>query len=275
MELQSTENARDRAAWPHRATAHGKVGPREAIGEAIGRWLAPAVAAIARRRNARMFHPDGHTFAGRVVAAGEGAYADLGQRLAGRALVRVGPALWRNGIEAFDVLGFAIRIRPGDGPALDHQPSTLDQDLLFATIRSPLTMVFSPFTTDASDFAGNTYWAVSPFAIGDLRRVELRLRPVDPKRTKGTRVERLREAVRSGHALWQLEARRTLTLTWNSIAHVILERETSIDQAALRFDPFRSGAGIEPVGLVHAIRRAAYPASQHARPQRSAPRRPR
>lgn len=270
MELHSKEEARDRAARSQRASAH-VVGAREAIGLAIGRWLAPAVAAISRMRKARMFHPEGHTFAGRVVAAGEGAYAELAGRLTGRALVRLGPALWRNGIEYFDVLGFALRIRPGNGAVLDHQPSPIDQDLLFATIRSPLTMVFAPFTTDASDFAGNTYWAVSPFAVGDLRRVELRLRPVDPKRTEGTRVERLREAVRSGHAIWVLEARRTLTLRWHSVAHVILEHEAAIDQAALRFDPFRTGAGIEPVGLVHAIRRAAYPASQEARPQRSSP----
>lgn len=275
MKPQSTEHVRERAARPHRAGAHGVAGPREAIGEALGRWLAPAVAAVSRMRNARMFHPEGHTFSGRVVAAGEGAYAELGERLAGRALARFSPALWRNGIESFDVLGFAIRIRSGDGPVLDHQPSLNNQDLLFATIRSPLTMVFSPFTTDASDFAGNTYWAVSPFAVGDLRRVELRLRPIDPKRTRGTRIERLREAVRSGHALWQLEARRTLTLAWKPVVHVILERETAIDQAALRFNPFRSGAGIEPVGLVHAIRRAAYAASQDARPTQSLPRRSR
>lgn len=264
MNPQTTDHVRQRASRPDRARTH--TGPREAVGLAIGRWIAPTVAAISRMRKARMFHPEGHTFVGHVVAAGEGAYADLGQRLTGSALVRFAPALWRTGIEYFDVLGFALRIRPGDGAVLDHRPSVVDQDLLFATIRSPLTMAFSPFTTDASDFAGNTYWAVSPFAIGELRRVELRLRPVDPKRTKGTRIDRLNEAVRSGRASWRLEARRTLTLRWHPVAHVILEQPAAIDQAALRFDPFRSGAGIEPVGLVHAIRRAAYAASQDARP---------
>jgi hypothetical protein len=149
----------------------------------------------------------------------------------------------------------------------------LDQDLLFATIRSPLTMVFAPFTTDASDFAGNRYWAVSPFATLELGRVELRLTPVDPKRTKGTRIERLREAVRSGHAIWELQARRTLTRPWHPVADLIVEREAAVDQAALRFDPFRDGAGIEPVGLVHAIRRATYAASQDARPRMGSARR--
>lgn len=212
-----------------------------------------------------MFHPEGHTFTGRVVATGEGSYAELGRRLAGRALVRLSPALWRNGTEHLEVLGLALRMRPGGGPALDHVPIAIDQDILFATIRSPLTMVLSPFTTDASDFAGNRYWAVSPFAVAELGRVKLRLSPVDRKRTKGRRIERLREAVRSGHAIWQLDARRTLTRRWHPVAHLIVEREAAVDQVALRFDPFRTGAGVVPVGLVHAIRRAAYAASQHAR----------
>jgi len=273
MQVHSVDSAPDRASTPQRATPHTVSGLRETIGEAIGRWLAPAVARISRSRNARMFHPEGHTFTGRVVSAGEGPYKDLGRRLAGRALVRLSPALWRNGVEHFDVLGLALRVRPGDGPALDQIAGRTDQDLLFATIRSPLTMMFSPFTTDASDFIGNTYWAVSPFAIGEKYRVEIRLVPVDPKRTKGTRVDRLREGVRSGHAIWRLEARRTLTLHWYPVAHLVVEREAAIDQAALRFDPFRSGAGVEPVGLVHAIRRAVYAASQHARPSQSSPRR--
>src|SRR5688572_3541022 len=36
-----------------------------------------------------------------------------------------------------------------------------DTDLLTATIRSPLTMLGSPLFTDATDFVGNRYWAVS------------------------------------------------------------------------------------------------------------------
>jgi hypothetical protein len=40
----------------------------------------------------------------------------------------------------------------------------------------------------------------------------------------------------------------------------------AIDQGRLRFDPFRNGRGIEPVGFVHNLRRAAYWTSQRARP---------
>jgi hypothetical protein len=39
-----------------------------------------------------------------------------------------------------------------------------------------------------------------------------------------------------------------------------------LDQEALRFDPFRDGRGITPVGFVHSMRKLTYLASQRARP---------
>jgi hypothetical protein len=268
------EPAVERTPGAGRAKPHGILRLRERIGDAIGRSWAPAVAAIARMRNARMFHPEGHTFSGRIERGGFGPYAELGQRLEGHVLARYSQALWRNESEHLDVLGVALRIRPRDGEVLDHRAKPGDQDLLFATIRSPLTMVLSPFTTDASDFVGNRYWAVSPFEAPPIGRVELRLSPVHPPhppwhlggRGRARRIDRLRQAVGSGRAVWLLEARRTLTIGWFAVAELVLEREVKIDQAALRFDPFRTGAGVEPVGLVHAIRRATYAASQAARP---------
>jgi hypothetical protein len=50
------------------------------------------------------------------------------------------------------------------------------------------------------------------------------------------------------------------------MAIVRLTERAHVDQAELRFSPFRADRGIEPVGFVHAIRRGAYAASQHARP---------
>lgn len=252
-------------------------GVRERVGSVIGRLWAPVIAALARARRARMFHPDGHTFAGVARAASEpGAPADaelaaIGEALAGRVLARFSGALWRGEVERFDVLGLALRFRPGTGAPLDHQPRPGDTDLLTATIRSPLTMLAAPLFTDASDFAGNRYWAVSPFAVPGAR-VELRLVPAFTPPREGTRLERLRAAVAAGRATWWLEARRTLHLRWQRVASVAIEREVTVDQAALRFDPFRGV--LRPVGLIHAIRRAAYPASQDARPARVAEKAP-
>jgi hypothetical protein len=48
-----------------------------------------------------------------------------------------------------------------------------------------------------------------------------------------------------------------------------LLRESPVDQEALRFNPFQAGRGIVPVGFVQSARRAAYAASQAARPRSS------
>jgi hypothetical protein len=236
---------------------------RETIGEAIGELWAPAISAITRWRHARMFHPSGITFAGTSQPVA-GPFEALGRELSGRVLARLSAALWRGGFEHLDVLGFALRFRRGAGADLDERPAPGDQDLLTATIRSPLTMLASPLFTDATDFAGNTYWAVSPFAH-ELGRIELRLVPIDPpNRTPDSRADRLRAAVAAGRGAWWLQARKTLTLHWHSVAHIDLDHELALDQAQLAFDPFRGA--LRPVGLVHAIRRAVYIAGQAARP---------
>jgi hypothetical protein len=233
-------------------------GIRERIGNAIGHVWAPAIAAISKARDARMFHPAGLTFAARAEALGP-----LGLRLEGRVLARCSAALWKRPIERFEVLGIALRFRRNEG-VLDEVVRDGDQDLLFATIISPFTMFASPLTTNAHDFLANTYWAVSPFAL-EGRRVKFRLSPTEPREGEGRRNERLRTAVRAGVAELLLEARPTLQRGWEPVAQITLEQELELDQAKLRFDPFQNGAGIQPVGVVQSIRRAAYSASQIGR----------
>lgn len=235
-------------------------GARERAGDVLGALAAPAVALVAQLRRARMFHPEGMTFVGRSVAV-DGPFRQLGEELSGRVLARASAALWRGGFEHLDVLGLALRFRKSNAE-FDARARPGDQDLLTATIRSPLTMLVSPLFTDASDFVGNTYWAVSPFehAFG---RFELRLVPVDPARFPGPRAARLYQAVQASRASWWLEARRTLRLRWHRVVRIDLEREIEIDQDALFFDPFRGT--LRPAGLVHAIRHATYAASQRTR----------
>jgi hypothetical protein len=255
-------------------TARSTAELREKVGEVIGRSWAPAVATISRVRRARMFHPAGHTFAGRAESTATGELEELGRNLAGRVLARCSGALWKHPVERFEVLGIALRFRHGDRE-LDAAAETGDQDLLLATTISPWLLPLSPLTTNARDFLANTYHGASPFELASGIRVKLRLRPLvaGPREDVGRGVSRdelLRRAVASGRAAFALEARRTLSRTWRPVARIVLERELDIDQDALRFDPFRIGAGLAPVGLVHAIRRAVYPASQWGRPGRSA-----
>jgi hypothetical protein len=261
------------AEAPGRAAAPTPHGLRERLGEIVGRLWAPAIHGIARLRGSRMFHPVGHTFSGRATAV-PGPLGSIGEQLAGRVLARCSPALSKTGREWLEVLGIALRFRPGEGPPLDHQAALGDQDLLFATVPSPLVLLISPFLTDAHDFVGSRYWATAPFAVHGHGRVELRLVPIAPDVAAsaaappagaGSREARLRAAVAAGRVAWWLEARGTLKTDWHQVARIDLEAPADVDERALRFDPFRSGAGIVPVGFVHAIRRAAYAASQHAR----------
>ncbi len=238
---------------------------RERIGTAIGTVLGPIVSAVSRFRRARTFHPRGIVFEGRSEPIIGGAFANLGADLEGRILARYSGALWKTPGERFDVLGIALRFRTGDQP-FDHRVFPGDRDLLLATIRSPLTMVVSPFTTNAHDFLANRFFAVAPFEVHGHDRVELRLVPIDPPQGDGTRADKLRAAVLTGRCIWHLEARKTLTREWHAISRLVFEREVDLDQEALQFDAFRTGEGLEPVGLVHAIRKAVYAASQDARP---------
>jgi hypothetical protein len=238
---------------------------RERIGTAIGKALAPVVAAVSRFRRARTFHPRGIVFVGRSEPFIGGAFANLGADLAGSILVRCSGALWKQQLEHFDVLGMALRFRRS-ARAFDHRALPGDRDLLFATIRSPFTMMFSPFTTNAHDFLANRFFAVAPFEVHGHDRVELRLVAIDPPKNQGIRADKLRAAALAGRCVWHLEAKKTLTRDWHPVARVTFDREYDVDQEALHFDAFRTGAGLQPVGVVHAIRKAVYAASQAARP---------
>lgn len=248
---------------------------RELAGFAVGWLWAPPIAAIAAVRRSRMFHPDGIVVAAHVESAADPGDSDLvrvAERLSGPAIVRFSSALWKGEAEWPDALGCAVRFGADEARTVESG----DQDLLFATILSPLTMAFSPLTTAVHDYLANTYFAVAPFDVPGVGRAKWRLCPeaaVSPESAPKGRAEKLRAAVAS-HVALRLELRRTWTRGWRPVARVVLDREIAADQAGLRFSPFRVGRGIEPRGFVHALRRGAYAASQAARPRhdRAAPR---
>ena len=266
---------------------------RNLAGKAVGAALSPLTGAIALVRRARMFHPDGTVYRASVAPlAAEGPLGALADRLQGEAIVRLSSAWWRGGKEWTDVLGLAVRFR-GKAVALDAPPWPGDQDLLTATIRSPLTMALAPLTTLQHDYLANDFYAVSPFKVDGLGRAKLRLRSLrherhapDPGDEGRGRAERLARAVAAGRAVFHLEARLLPPAnslnglvasavagssldrdgTWVPVAKMSLEAQLPVDQAALRFDPFLNGRGMVPTGFVHALRRATYTSSQLARP---------
>ncbi len=212
-----------------------------------------------------MFHPTGVVLRGEVTAIGEEPVARaLARRLQGPALLRWSSAWWKRR-EWPDVLGCAIRFTE---LPLRSDPHDSDQDLLFATIRRPWTMAFAPLATRYHDFLDNDYYAVSPFQAGDLGRVEWRLRPVAPSPHARSRDARLLAACeqKAAAVLEYAPYRDPLHVgddrAFRPLARVELREPITIDQSALRFDPFRAGRGIVPVGIIHGLRRATYASSR-------------
>ena len=270
----------------------------ERAGELMGVVSAPFFAMTSALRRARTFHPRGDCADADVTVA-DGVppqYRGLAERLSGNAFVRFSDALTKKKARWPDVLGCALRFGGDvDDPAVDG-----DQDLLLATIKRPWTMPFSPFTTKVHDYLANDYFAVSPFSVPTTRpprrgsiepRVYFRLRPMskDPGALTTTepsngpisslrassaksrrspseqRRRRFERAIANGSAMLTLGISNG---PWGPFAPLVNIQLVSVrltDPASLRFDPFRSGRGIEPHGFVHSLRRGAYSASQRAR----------
>jgi hypothetical protein len=235
------------------------MGATEVIGRVIGALAAPFAAMGSLIRGARIFHPDGVLYRAEVRAV---AATTLARALEGPALVRLSGAMWRDepGAERPDILGVAVRLQPGEPTA---------QDLIFATFRSALTLPLGPFTTDAHDYLGNIYYTALPSLAPELGRVELRLvpEPVPPQEMPGCdRAERLQHAVVAGLAVLWLEVRPLRAgASWRRLAGVELRERLPGGGADLRFNPFLAGLGIQPTGLLQAVRSVVYPASQLGR----------
>jgi hypothetical protein len=236
---------------------------RETLGTVIGKVVAPGFALAAGLRQSRFLHPEGIVFAATVESMADPATDVVARRLRGPALLRLSAAMWKNEKEWPDVLGCAIRFRSRS--VVSTTPDDGDQDLLFATIRSPLTMPFAPLATNAHDFLENTYFATSPFDVEGIGRVKWRLVPEQTElHAFGSRRRRILQAVASHRGSFRLELRSTFRLAWRAVVRITPTELLSIDQDALRFWPFRNGRGITPRGFVHALRRGAYAGSQAA-----------
>ena len=246
---------------------NARIGFGEKCGHAGGRLLAPLTAALSGFREARMFHPDGVVYSADLKSqASTPDLQNLAERLGKTALVRFSSALWRSGYDLPDVLGVALRF-----PLTAGSETAQVQDLLLATIRFAWTMPFAPFATNFRSFLWNHYHAVSPFEVDGVGPVKFRLRsPRLGNALAVTRAEHLATVTAEGGAVFELQLRRLRTpfwaRRWEPIAALVLTAPFAVDQAALRFSPFNSSAGIRPTGFVHALRLAAYAASQAARP---------
>lgn len=235
---------------------------REHLGERVGGVLAWATGFGAAMRHARLFHPVGLVARARVVpVATIGPEGKLAQRLAGPAIARLSNAWWKTRREWPDVLGLALRLRSDD--AITTEPAEDDQDILFATIRWPITTPVGPLGTDAHDFLANDLHGVAPFEVPGLGYVKLRMRAPKGDHPGRTRDERLQLAMERDEAVFVLQVRQwRFGAKWQDIARVELRERVTVDQERLRFSPFRTGRGVIPRGFVQALRGATYAASR-------------
>jgi hypothetical protein len=236
----------------------------DSAGLAAGELLAPLTGVGSELRHARLFHPRGVTLLARAFpVSASGPYHAAGARLAGGVLVRFSSGWWKRH-EWPDVLGCALRFTKANPPSA--RPDAGDQDLLLATIRHPLTTVLAPLTTNVKDYLANDYFGVSPFRVDPLGEVTLRLVPERRPSMGHTRDARLLFAMLNRTVRMVLEARpRHHGASYEAVAIVELLEPFGLKDEVLRFDPFQTDRGFEPVGFVHHLRVAAYKASQLAR----------
>ena len=263
-------------SWHRFCVQGGGMVVRKSLGLLFGALLSPVTGLVSWVRQSRMFHPRGLLFQAEVeVLASDGAELAVARRLSGPALVRWSSAWWKRG-DWPDVLGCALRF--SELP-LGLTPRAGDQDLLFATIRRPWTLPFAPLATDVRDFLANDYYAVSPFEVAGLGRIEWRLRAEPSEAPRAlpweapNRASRLHHAVASGRGVVSLEYapyrpphRIGDTRSFRPLVRLRLLHALDLDQEGLRFDPFRAGRGIVPVGVVQWVRRLTYASSQRFRP---------
>jgi hypothetical protein len=243
----------------------------ELLGFAGGAALAPIVAVGSFLRRARIFHPDGVVYRAEVTPdAPDGAAGEVAMRLAGPALVRLSSALRRRrtGRAARpDLLGMAIRFKTHADTSV--VPEQGDQDMLFATMRSVLMLPINLLTTHVDSFLFDDYYAIGLFDSAELGEVHFRMKTPGIPGGDMSREQALEKAVAEGNAVFELQARAVPGGgRYEPVARIRLIERAEVDQAALRFSPFRTGRGIVPRGLVNALRVVPYPASQLARPPR-------
>lgn len=221
----------------------------EEIGKALGLPLGLVTFTVSFLRNARTFHPSG-VLAHCEVKTLEGSPV----RFHPYALARFTGAIWKKNQFLPDVLGISLRFTRN--PVSATEPQKSDQDLLFASFKWPIQTPIGPFITRFSKFYLNSFYAVSPFEIGnETGRFRL---IIEEKATEGRRMENMLENIRK-HA--------TLHLWFEdkAVADIILVEEKKLDQEALTFNPYRSGLRIHPRGFIHALRIFVYPMSQSGR----------
>ena len=239
-----------------------------ASGVLAGLALAPLVFIATLVKRGRLIHADGVLCKATILADGDEPGHSVGARLAGPALLRFSVT-----VESHDgksVLGLAIRTRrPRDE---DSPPDVGDQDLVFATFESFLSLFFGHDKDhiDDSNYLANDYDSVTPFWIREIGEARLRIPKVHEGGGSGNgsnRRERLEWQVANGP-----EIRLPLYYHPNDgkkgglqrIAVIRVDSISPLPPEQLRIS-LRRGRGIVAAGFRNGLRYIVYPVTQFGR----------
>jgi hypothetical protein len=223
---------------------------------------APVVGALfgtlTRARGARVFHPTGSGYHAEVVITPAGRPTGapfLDEAGSYGAVVR-----FSRGAGAPDplpdVLGLAIKVMDAHGP-------DLDQDLLLATSASPPGG--RHFLLPATGFLGRQFSSVLPYLVGGRIRLFGAVAASPAMHDGGTALAEVHVAARTGGLLFDLTLAGEFG-GWRNIGEVRVGAPLADEDAeALRFNPWHTGPGIKPIGLLQALRSSAYRGSQRRR----------
>ncbi len=241
----------------HRAR-EGLSRPAQVALDAAGMALGGALAAVAAVRGAKAFHPAGVSYGARLDVDGAPHAPSESRLLSDRAewpaLVRFSRAI---GLPRSlpDLLGMSIRIPDAHGPERH-------QDFLLVSSRDlpVLHHVFLP----ARDFQQRPYSCSLPYRVGDRSLLVGTLPDPFSLRPGGhDEFDRLAAAAQDGSLRFVL-AVAPLSGRFRRVGMLHIDGLLASSLDALRFNPFNSGGGLEPAGVLNRLRDYAYPLSQRA-----------
>ncbi|HEX7166352.1 MAG TPA: hypothetical protein VF230_05155 [Acidimicrobiales bacterium] len=241
---------------------------QRAIDFTAGPIVGAGLGALSFVRRARVFHPTGAAFQATVDVQGDRVPDGLAPHGRHRAVVRLSRGAGTPEPMP-DILGVAVRI-------LDAHGAGGHQDLLLASSGAP--PVLRHALLPAIAFGTSFFSSLLPYRTGDGRVVVLGARPLwtgtqageqqgstEPLAPTATLadVEAALESAKLRLELVVAEPARP----WQPFATIDVGRRLGDAEAeSLRFNPFNTGDAFEPAGVLNAVRRRAYAASQAARP---------
>lgn len=240
-----------------RDAAPGRSGGRRLAEEIAGTTIGSALAVLAALRRGKAVHPAGVVYAARVRFDGvrhappARLLREPGER---RAIVRFSRSI---GLPRPlpDLLGMSIRV-------LDAYGRGRHQDLLLvSSVDLPLLHhIFVP----AGDVWQRPYSSSLPYRSGDERFLIGALAHPDSPRPDGPdEFARLDAAAATGHLRFRL-AIASLEGRFRPVGELRVGMRLPDSLDALRFNPWNTGADLEPAGWLNGARLRAYELSQRA-----------